>query len=72
MFFLIEHLPDQMLQHFYQKLCIAEDRHYLFYLDHSKAFAQQHAVDWQARFNLIAETEGQILSEPGNKIRFHS
>ncbi len=64
-------LADQKLQSFYTRLCIAENRHFQFYLDYAKQFSKHHQVNWQERFNLIAARESEILAIPMDKVRFH-
>ena len=69
---IIEVLEDEKLKQFYAKLCVAEDRHYLFFVNHSKKFATQHFIDWHERFEHIAAVEEHALAELDLPLRFHS
>ena len=60
---------DSELETFYISLLRSEARHYQDYLTLA---AQISPKDITPRVQIIGETEGRLISEPDNELRFHS
>jgi tRNA-(ms[2]io[6]A)-hydroxylase len=60
---------DPQLGRFYQSLLRSEARHYEYYLDLARLYADE---DIEARIAFFAELEAELISTPDPDFRFHS
>lgn len=59
--------PD--LAHFYNKLYLAEERHFLLYLELASQYGPD---DLESRINYFAKIEADLVNEGDSEFRFHS